>query len=373
MNKLIFFNFLLISLFRHLNYSKCMKPKISLQRYKRYIGLSRSFKLNRRYQECVGPGDIQGHCKHAIYCQTDVTAMSKNVLDYLCVIAKTHIGVCCPDDILLATAQGSLVIKDLPASGTDYDDDDKNSGCGLPSMAGSTSKSPQTLKRWPWIAVLYEQHKPEEQFCGGALITDKHILTAAHCFINIRKENIRVRLGEYDFLRRNETRSKDFLISSLITHEEFNSASFENDLAIVRLQKPTTFNSYIWPICLPPINRSFENETVAVAGWGQVYYGGPTSETLLEISVPVWPQQKCIDSYAQRITENNMCAAGYDGDLDSCKGDSGSPLLYQLENGRWVAIGIVSWGIGCGLKTNPGVYTRVNKYLPWILTHTLTN
>lgn len=129
---------------------------------------------------------------------------------------------------------------------------------------------------------------------------------------------IRVRLGEYDFQNPNETRFKDFRLKSMIVHEEFEKATYNNDIAILILEKPTMFNSYIWPICLPPLDVDFTNKTVRVAGWGQQYYAGPTSDVLLEVSMPVWEQDKCVEAFVQRISDNNLCAAGYEGDKDSC-------------------------------------------------------
>lgn len=74
----------------------------------------------------------------------------------------------------------------------------------------------------------------------------------------------------------------------------------------------------MWPICLPPRNRDYVNETVVVAGWGQQFFAGPTSPVLLQVSIPVWPLNKCVDSFVQKITDDNICAAGYEGGKDSC-------------------------------------------------------
>lgn len=65
--------------------------------------------------------------------------------------------------------------------------------------------------------------------------------------------------------------------------------------------------------------ETFENETAVVAGWGQVEYAGPTSKVILQVPIPVWNQELCADSFLQRITENNLCAAGYQGGQDSCQ------------------------------------------------------
>ncbi|XP_030746277.1 trypsin-like [Sitophilus oryzae] len=345
-------------------------------RRKRYLGLNKKFKLNKRYQECVGPGDAKGHCKHLTFCPIDVLTGTRNTLEYLCVIEKTFVGVCCPDDVALGGMIGSQLIMDLPAGGEDYDIKDNLTGCGVPSEARAIpgGVAPR-VQEWPWLAALFRPQDLaeglEQQFCGGAVITDLHILTAAHCLQGVSAQEIRVRLGEYDFSKSNETRFRDHAVAEIINHEDFVSGTYENDIAVVKLTQPTTFNSYIWPICLPPIDLNYENENAIVAGWGKQYFAGPESEVLLQITVPIWELSKCSQSFLQRITDSNICAGAYEGGKDSCQGDSGGPLMYQLENGRWVAIGVVSWGIGCGDKGNPGIYTRVDKFIPWIIKNTI--
>lgn len=127
-----------------------------------------------------------------------------------------------------------------------------------------------------------------------------------------------MRLGEYNFANNEETRAVDYAVESIISHEDFEKATYFNDIAVLKLVKPTTFNTYIWPICLPPIDRSFENKTVIVAGWGQTYYAGPISEVLLHVEIPVWPLDICAQSFLQRITDDNICAASFEGGKDSC-------------------------------------------------------
>lgn len=79
--------------------------------------------------------------------------------------------------------------------------------------------------------------------------------------------DILIRLGEYDFTISNETRALDFAVTEIRIHRDFDSASYVNDIAIVKIQRPTIFNSYIWPICLPPIGQTFEKKTAIVTGW----------------------------------------------------------------------------------------------------------
>lgn len=87
--------------------------------------------------------------------------------------------------------------------------------------------------------------------------------------ISIRRlstRDIKVRLGEYDFLRTNEPRALDFRVTDIRIHENFDSSNYNNDIAILKIHRPTAFNNYIWPICLPPIATSFENKTAIVIG-----------------------------------------------------------------------------------------------------------
>jgi hypothetical protein len=79
-------------------------------------------------------------------------------------------------------------------------------------------------------------------------------------------EDIRIRLGEYDFARSNETRTQDFEVVDIRTHLDFSFQTYENDIAIVKLHRRTVFNSYVWPVCLPPPGPNFENMTAVVIG-----------------------------------------------------------------------------------------------------------
>lgn len=185
-------------------------------------------------------------------------------------------------------------------------------------MAHSESAT-QPGQRWPWIAALYLKEVTYEQFCGGSLITDRHVLTASHCLEGLEMKDIRVRLGEYDFTKLRETRSKDFSLIEMIMHEEYSTLTYDNDIALIKLDHAANFNAYMWPVCLPPVQENFEGKTAIVGGWGQIYYGGPTSELLLEVEVPVWKQEDCVAAFAQTITDNVLCAGAYEGGKDACR------------------------------------------------------
>lgn len=96
--------------------------------------------------------------------------------------------------------------------------------------------------------------------------------------------------------------------------------------------------------------------------------GKSYSRTLLQGVVPLLPREDCEARYGQKFTNRMICAGNLSEDkrVDSCQGDSGGPLMCQRSNGRWIILGITSWGYGCGRKDSPGVYTKVSKYVPWI-------
>lgn len=143
---------------------------------------------------------------------------------------------------------------------------------------------------------------------------------------------------------------------------------------------------------MPPIDTAWENHTGVVIGWGTQFFGGPFAKVLMEVEVPIWKNTDCQNVYAHRIFDSVMCAGDAKGGRDSCQvranpvshefswltlfcffvisfkqGDSGGPMMIQLSNKRWVVAGIVSWGIHCGEPNHPGIYTRVNNYIKWVI------
>lgn len=248
-------------------------------------------------------------------------------------------GVCCPDS--LADRVGPSVVAlpqqgdddKLPVWGTntvnekDINGDQTNvrpeeRGCGMSTKAFPkiTGGRPADPNEWPWMAAL-RRRGPPNSFCGGVLITDRHVLTAAHCTSAYTANEITVRLGEYSFSAKNDTRSRDFRVLEIRQHVDFDSTTYDNDIAVLKLQQPVLFNSYIWPVCMPPTGDTYEGYVAVVIGWGTQYFGGPSSDVLMEVSLPIWIQDKCKGSFIERISDDVLCAGAPEGGRDSCQGD----------------------------------------------------
>lgn len=249
---------------------------------------------------------------------------------------------------------------------------------------------------YPWMAVLrYSKDSELIDGCGGSLINERYILTAAHCLKTSSSLQIHsVVLGEhtkgqpidcniYHDSKGNEIERdcaeevQVFGIESFEIHQDYNRPKFSNDIGLIRLDKDVTMTDHIKPICLPVTadlqKKVFEN--YVVTGWGTTE-DQTGSNILLEAVLRHVDISECQLKMNEnrlpiRLSDKQMCAGGKDK-IDTCKGDSGGPLGFSANyNGaRFVQFGIVSVGINsCGLKTVPGVYCRVASYMDWIAEH----
>uniref|UniRef100_A0A3B3IAA1 Peptidase S1 domain-containing protein n=1 Tax=Oryzias latipes TaxID=8090 RepID=A0A3B3IAA1_ORYLA len=201
---------------------------------------------------------------------------------------------------------------------------------------------------WPWQVRL----DINGALCGGSLINNQWILSAAHCVV--------VYLGETEI--NNSPNSVSRTVSRIIVHPNYNSDTHNNDVALLKMASSVTFTDYISPVCLAAQGSDFPGQEVTYL----VRYQSPCSapSTLQEVSVPVVNNTQCNSSYSI-ITSNMICAGLTEGGKDSCQGDSGGPLV--TKNGTtWIQAGVVSFGNKCALPNFPGVYARVSEYQTWI-------
>ncbi|KAK3909566.1 Serine protease easter [Frankliniella fusca] len=249
----------------------------------------------------------------------------------------------------------------------------------------------------PWMARLgYRRDEYSTRLdysCGGSLISNRYVLTAAHC---INEQTglvpVSVRLGEKDARTPIDCEKHsgeevcalppvDVDVERVIKHKDYGQNRFQNDIALLRLAETVSFTDSVKPVCLPvegdERRRDLTGKKVQVAGWGRVANrnGATTSETLMKVAVPVTPAEDCIVAYQplQLVIspDRQMCAG--DKGKDSCNGDSGGPLTsagYIGGTPRVIQHGVVSFGPShCATEGTPGVYTRLTHYVPWIVSN----
>lgn len=178
-----------------------------------------------------------------------------------------------------------------------------------------------------------------------------------------------VSAGEHD-VRSDDHTEQWRKVVRLLPHPTYNASinEYHNDIALLELDRPLTFNSYVTPICLG--SHEFTNALLkqgigTVSGWGRQLFRGRKATTLQVLKVPFVDRPTCLKSTSTTILKNMFCAGYPSGGRDTCEGDSGGPYTTEIE-GTWFLTGITSWGEECALPGKYGIYTRVSKYVKWI-------
>jgi len=254
--------------------------------------------------------------------------------------------------------------------------------CGLqgtqPFVFGGQEAKPG---QFPFmVSFVYTDGRKLENFCGGVLITNRHILTAGHCFYQRPSSEwtsglVDVRIGLND-IQETEKRGSSANLERVTIHPNYievagGKEGVRNDIAIVTLDRDVESPH----VCLHELNRK-KNSKAVVLGFGKVTSSrktGKQQDKLRFAYLEEFNMRECQTKYNDfyrrskhipTITDEMLCAGN--NEADACSGDSGSPLLYLNSDFRWMVAGVVSFGpSSCGNKA-PGVYAKVEKYISWI-------
>lgn len=236
------------------------------------------------------------------------------------------------------------------------------------NSANIVGGTPADQGEWGWQVLV----RPGNYLCGGSLIAEDWVVTAAHCVFNsqeelIAAETIHVTVGE-TYRGTLEGTEQQLDVDAIFAHEAYDHSTNSNDIALLHLVKPVVMNKAIAIISLltnEQLDLVAPGKLATVTGWGTTKEGGYASSSLMEVTVPIVDNATCNSSYG--IIGDNMLCAGYaEGGKDSCQGDSGGPLVVPDEAGNWYLAGIVSFGYGCARADYYGVYTRVSSLVEWV-------
>lgn len=223
---------------------------------------------------------------------------------------------------------------------------------------------------YSWM-VSIQYRSSGQHFCGGTLIANNWVVTAAHCTENTPASAMQVVIGIQNLSEPNV--DETYRVSAIYDHADYNfPKELNNDISLLKLSGETSL-APIETISLNDFNNIATGELLKTIGWGALeefdseLETGNFPEALNEVELPLVSPATCRAAYPFEFgaSENPLCAGFVEGGKDSCQGDSGGPLIIE-QDGTPYLVGVVSWGYGCARAGSYGVYSNVSAYTDWL-------
>ncbi|EDW51340.1 GM21214 [Drosophila sechellia] len=302
----------------------------------------------------------KGTCRRMEYCPSALNGwLERRESPKTCYFVRFDHYVCCaPAAAPIVTRSSQQACNELNKVSKVKESDEF-----FVSVVGGKPTRP---REFPFMAALGWRSNFDQRIyyrCGGALIANNFVLTAAHCADLGGEPPSQVRLGGDNLTL---TEGEDISIRRVIIHPDYSASTAYNDIALLELEtaaKPELKPTCIWT------QKEVANTLVTAIGYGQTSFAGLSSAQLLKVPLKSVSNEECQPHYqkdqlAQGVLGTQMCAGDITGERDTCQGDSGGPLLMQ-DGLLGYVVGITSLGQGCA-SGPPSVYTRVSSFVDWI-------
>jgi len=231
--------------------------------------------------------------------------------------------------------------------------------------------------KYPWQASLQQGHSGARHICGGSVLDNRWILTAAHCVENKRARDLSIVVGMHD-QRGQQGQPKRYNIQQIVSHDRYNQGQgvMPNDIALIQVSRDIQMNQYVQPIAIDKDGEFDGSSTCVISGWGNTKTGGRwdnsgsrPAQVLQEASTRLLSPQECkanreVPGGADSIYPGIICV--FTGRSGGCQGDSGGPLHCKNGNGQFKLVGATSWGLQTCAINSPTMYTRVSAFASWI-------